>query len=62
MGTLGVNISSNPIPNPAMSDCFIQACKILAGGCSGISTVSRATVMVKVTVRERDQNGIVVWM
>jgi len=32
METLGVNISSNPNPNPAMSDCYIQACRILAGG------------------------------
>jgi len=53
MGTLGVNILSNPIHNPAMSDCYIQACRILAGVCSGICMVSRVRVMVKVTVRDR---------
>jgi len=34
-----------------MSDCYIQACRILVGGCSGISMVSRVRDMVKVTVR-----------
>jgi len=52
MGTSGVNISSNPKPNPSMSDCYIEACRILAGGCSGISTVSKVRVMVKVTVMD----------
>jgi len=53
MGTLGVNISSNPNPNPAMSGCYIQGCGILAGGCSGISTVSRVRVRVNVTAMDR---------
>jgi len=58
MGTLGVNISTGPNLNPAMSDCYIQACRILAGGCSGISMVSRVRVMVKVTVRDRCVKGL----
>ena len=45
-----VNISSNP--NPAMSNCYVQVCRILADGYSGISTVSRVRVMVKVTVQD----------
>jgi len=49
---------ANPNPNPAMSDCYIQACRILAGDCSGISTVSRGKVMVNVTVRDRCVKGL----
>jgi len=52
--TLWVNISSNP--NLAMSNCYIQACRILAGGCSVISTVSR--VRVKVTVMDQCVKGL----
>jgi len=44
------NFYADPNPSPAMSDCYIQACTILASGCSGISTVSRVRVRVKVTV------------
>jgi len=29
------NSYANPNPNPAVSDYYIQACRILAGGCSG---------------------------
>jgi len=36
------NFYANSDPNPAMSDCYVQACRILAGSSSGISTVSRA--------------------
>ena len=54
MGTLVVNISSNP--NPAMSDCYIQACNILASSCNGISTISRVRVMVM--VRDRCVKGL----
>jgi len=46
-----------PNPNPAISDCYIQACRILAGGCSGISTVRRVRVRVKVRVRDRCVNS-----
>jgi len=52
MGPLGVNISSNPNPNPAMSDGYIQACRVQAGGCSWIITVSRVRVTVEVTVTD----------
>jgi len=41
----------NPNPNPAVSDYYIQTCTILAGSCSGISTVSRVRDRVKVSVR-----------
>jgi len=58
MGTSGLNISSNPNPNPAMSDCYIQVCRILAGGSSGISAVSRVSVMVKVMVRDQCVKGL----
>jgi len=33
-------------PNPAMSDCCIQACTILAGSCSENSTVGRVRVNI----------------
>ena len=36
-----------------MSDCYIQACRIVAGSCSGTSTVSRVRYRVKVRVRDR---------
>jgi len=59
------NFSANTNPNvpkpaicPSLSDCYIQACRILAGGC-GISTVSRVRVRVKVTVRDRCVKGLV---
>jgi len=52
MFSLYPNPNSYANPNRAMSDCYIQACRILAGGCSGISTVSRVMVRVKVTVRD----------
>jgi len=42
-----------------MSNCYIQACTILAGSCSGINTVSG--VRLKVTVRtdvSRDLSGV----
>jgi len=42
----------NPNPNTAMSDCYIQACRILEGGRSGISMVSRVWIRVKVMVRD----------
>jgi len=58
MGNVWVNISSNLNPNPATSDCYIQACRILAGSCSGISTVSRVRVIVKVTVRVQCVKGL----
>jgi len=63
MTTSGVNISSNSNPNsnPAMSNCYIQACRILAGSCSGISMVHRVRVMVKVTV-PMCQGTDAVWM
>jgi len=53
-----VNISSNPSTNPAMSDCYIQVCKILADGCSRISAVSRVMVKVKDTVIDRCVKGL----
>jgi len=47
------NSYANPNPNPAMYDCYIQACRkgLLAGGCNGM--ISRVTVSVKVLVRNR---------
>ena len=39
-------------PNHAMSDCYIQACRTLASGCSGIRIVSRVRVGVKVKVMD----------
>jgi len=45
-------------PNPAMSDCYIQACTILAGSCSGFSTVSRVRVRIKVMVMDRCVKGL----
>jgi len=46
------NSYANPNPNPAMSNCYIQACRIglLAGSCSG--TESRVRVSVKAMVRD----------
>jgi len=43
---------ANPNPNPAMSDCYIQTCRIalLAGSCSGM--VSRVRISVKAMVRD----------
>jgi len=41
MVSLGVNISNNLYANPAMSDCYIEACRVLACGYSGISTVNK---------------------
>jgi len=37
------NSYTNPSPNPAMSDCYIQACRIglLAGSCSGLWLAQR---------------------
>jgi len=49
------NSYANPKPNPAMSDCYIQTCRIVAGGCSGISMVSRVRVRVRVKVTVRDR-------
>ena len=49
-----VNLNSNP----AMSDSNIQACKILTGGCSGTSAVSRVRVRVKVRVRDQCVKGL----
>jgi len=46
-----VNPNSYANPNLAMSDCYIQACGILGGGCSGISMVSRVRFRVKVRLR-----------
>jgi len=51
------NFYPNPNPKLAMSDYYIQACRVLAGGCSGISTVSRVRVRVKVGVRDRCVKG-----
>jgi len=67
---LNPNFYANPYPNPVMFNCYIQACRIslLAGGCSGISTVRRVRVMVtvKVTIRDRYVKELegtdVVWM
>jgi len=60
MGTTGVDISSNPNPNPnpATFVCYIQACRILAGSCSAISTVSRVRVMIKFTVMDQCVKGL----
>jgi len=44
-------------PNPAISDCYVQAHTVLADSGSGISTVSMVRVRVKVMVRDS-----VVWM
>jgi len=52
------NSYDNPNPNPAMSDCCIQACTMLVGSCCGISMVSRLGVTVKVTVRDRCVKGL----
>jgi len=41
-----------------MSDCYIHACRTLACGCSGISTVSRVRIRVKVTVRDQCVRGL----
>jgi len=49
------NSYANLSPNPAMSDCYIQACTILAGSCSGISTVSRVRIRVRLKVMVRDR-------
>jgi len=46
------NFYANPNPNPAMCNCYTQACTILADGYSGITMVSRVTVRFKVTVRD----------
>jgi len=45
--------SSYANPNLAMSDCYIEACRIalVAGRCSGM--VSRVRVSVKAVVRDR---------
>jgi len=53
MFSLYSNPNAYANPNPAMIDCYIQACRILASCCSRISAVSRVSVMVKVTVRDR---------
>jgi len=37
MFSLYPNPNSYAKPNPAMSDCYIQGCTVLVGGCSGIS-------------------------
>jgi len=36
MFSLYLNPNSYANPNPAMSDCYIQACTILAGSCMGL--------------------------
>jgi len=56
------NSYANPYPNPAMSNCYIQACTILAGSCSGISMVSRVRVRVQVTLGPMCQGTEVMWM
>jgi len=50
---LNPNSYANPNPNPAMFNCYIQACRIglLAGGYSG--TVRRVRVSIKAMVRDR---------
>jgi len=48
-----LNSYANPNLNLDMSDCYIQACRIPAGGCSGISTLSRVKVRVKLKLRVR---------
>jgi len=58
MFSLYPNPNSYTNPNPAIADCYIQACTILASGCSGISMVSRVRVRVKVTVRDRCVKGL----
>jgi len=52
MFSLYPNTIANLNPNPTISDCYIQACRILAGGCSVISMVRRVRVSVKVKVRD----------
>jgi len=52
MFSLYPNPNSYANPNPVMSDCYIQACRIVTGGCSWISKVSRVKVRVKVTIRD----------
>jgi len=56
MFSLYLNPNSYANPNPAMYDCYIQACIILGGGCSRISMVSR--IRVKVTVKDRCVKGL----
>jgi len=46
------NFSANADPNPAMSDCCIQAFRMLTSVCCGISIVSRVRFRAKVTVRD----------
>ena len=46
------NSNSYANHNPAMSDCYIQACRILAGGCGGIGMVNRVRVRVKVRITD----------
>jgi len=58
MFSLYPNPNSYANPNPAMSNCYIQASTILASGCSGISMVSRVRVRVKVTVRDQYVKGL----
>ena len=58
MFSLHTKPNSYANPNPAMSDCYIQACRILAGGCSGISMVSRLRVRVEVMVRDLCVKGL----
>jgi len=47
------NPNSYANPNTAMSDCYIQACRLglLASGCSGM--VSRVRVSIKAMVVDR---------
>jgi len=52
------NSYANLNPNSAKSDSYIQAFRILAGSCSGISMVSRVRVKVKVTVTDQYVNGL----
>jgi len=47
------NFSANSNSNPSMPYCYIQACRIPAGSCSGISTVSRVRVRIKVMVKDQ---------
>jgi len=46
------NFYANPNPNPAMSHCYLKACRIPVSGCSGISMVSMIRVRVKVRVMD----------
>jgi len=52
------NFYANPNFSSAISDCYIQACKILAGSCSEIATVSRVKVRIKVRVRDQYVKGL----